>query len=165
MGTTFKGLSRPIIVSFYHRPIDLLSFDLLKNSLSLKKNSSYFVLHELLRWLDHPHFPFPEDSRWSRLWRTDCVPFIPARYVIAVVGCLGFVNVYGLRVNLSVAIVQMVNSTATFRNGSARVGLKQHDLWQKLLAAFIFVSPSTGTRKSKVIMLWEPYLPFIDTTQ
>lgn len=50
------------------------------------------------------------------------MPFIPARYVIAIVGCLGFVNVYGLRVNLSVAIVQMVNSTATFRNGSARVG-------------------------------------------
>lgn len=50
------------------------------------------------------------------------MPFIPARYVIAVVGCLGFVNVYGLRVNLSVAIVQMVNSTAVHRNGStARV--------------------------------------------
>lgn len=60
-------------------------------------------------------------SGLQKLWRFDCLPCIPVRYRIALVACLGFVNVYGLRVNLSVAIVQMVSSTATYRNGSAKV--------------------------------------------
>ncbi len=68
----------------------------------------------------------------SGLMRVDCFPCIPARYMIAVVGCLGFVNVYALRVNLSVAVVQMDASTATVHNGSARVKansyLKSHDM-------------------------------------
>lgn len=36
----------------------------------------------------------------------------PARYVLTLLGFLGFCNVYALRVNLSVAIVSMVNQTA-----------------------------------------------------
>lgn len=36
---------------------------------------------------------------------------IPCRYSLALMGCFGFVNVYALRVNLSVALVAMVNST------------------------------------------------------
>lgn len=57
-----------------------------------------------------------------RSWlKRDCCPCIPARYVLAVMSSLGFVNVYALRVNLSVAIVEMSNDTATLRNGSARV--------------------------------------------
>jgi hypothetical protein len=35
-----------------------------------------------------------------------------ARYVMAFMGFLGFANVYAMRVNLSVAIVAMVNNTA-----------------------------------------------------
>ena len=58
---------------------------------------------------------------WRRVWSFDCLPCIPARYTLAFVSCLGFVNVYALRVNLSVAIVQMVNSTATLRNNTAEV--------------------------------------------
>lgn len=58
----------------------------------------------------------PNDSRSAantlkRLWRTDWFPWIPARYVLAIMGCLGFVNVYILRVNLSMALVVMVNNT------------------------------------------------------
>ena len=53
--------------------------------------------------------------------KRNCCPCIPARYVLAVMSSLGFVNVYALRVNLSVAIVEMSNDTATLRNGSARV--------------------------------------------
>ncbi|XP_034257092.1 sialin [Thrips palmi] len=37
---------------------------------------------------------------------------IPARYVFAVLGSIGFAIIYGLKVNLSVAIVAMVNHTA-----------------------------------------------------
>lgn len=58
-----------------------------------------------------------------QFWRTDCLPCIPARYALAIVSCLGFINVYALRVNLSVAIVQMDNSTATLRNNSAMVSI------------------------------------------
>ena len=62
---------------------------------------------------------------WRRYWSYDCLPCIPARYSLALVSCLGFVNVYALRVNLSVAIVQMVNSTTTTlgnQSGTAEVG-------------------------------------------
>ncbi|KAF8787065.1 sialin-like [Argiope bruennichi] len=38
---------------------------------------------------------------------------IPARYVLTILGFLGFCNVYALRVNLSVALVAMVNVTET----------------------------------------------------
>ena len=58
---------------------------------------------------------------WARVWHTDIFPCIPARYVLAVVSSLGFVNVFALRVNLSVAIVQMDVTTATLTNHSARV--------------------------------------------
>ena len=53
--------------------------------------------------------------------RRDYCPCIPARYVLALMTCLGLTVVYGLRVNLSVAIVQMDNDTATVYNGSAEV--------------------------------------------
>ncbi len=78
----------------------------------------------VISWVQSILIVIAGGSAFSRLWRTDWVPCIPARYAIAVVGCLGFVNVYALRVNLSVTIIQMVNATATPRNGSARVCLK-----------------------------------------
>ena len=37
--------------------------------------------------------------------------YMPARYVLAALSCSGFCVVYLLRVNLSVALVAMVNST------------------------------------------------------
>jgi len=40
-----------------------------------------------------------------------CVGFPSARLVLAVMGFLGMINCYTLRVNLSVAIVAMVNTT------------------------------------------------------
>lgn len=40
---------------------------------------------------------------------TDC---LKARHVLGILGFLGFANVYAMRVNLSVAIVAMVNHTA-----------------------------------------------------
>ena len=38
---------------------------------------------------------------------------ISARYALALFSLLGFVNVYAMRVNLSVALVPMVNHTET----------------------------------------------------
>ena len=54
-------------------------------------------------------------SIWNvlkRLYHRDCLPCIPVRYVLAFVSFLGFVNVYILRVNLSMAIIQMVDTTS-----------------------------------------------------
>ena len=65
----------------------------------------------------------------GRLWRLSLAPCIPARYTLAVLSFLGFVNVYALRVNLSVAIVEMVNSTAVAHSGynaPVRVTLYTH---------------------------------------
>ena len=63
--------------------------------------------------------PRRELSTIHRLRRTNFFPWIPARYALAILSFLGFFNVYALRVNLSVAIVQMDNSTAQqFRHGA-----------------------------------------------
>lgn len=42
--------------------------------------------------------------------------WISARYILAFAACLGFMNVYGLRVNLSLALVAMINNTATHQH-------------------------------------------------
>lgn len=41
-----------------------------------------------------------------------CTDVVPSRWIFAVLGCIGFMIVYGLKVNLSVAIIAMVNHTA-----------------------------------------------------
>lgn len=40
---------------------------------------------------------------------------VPARYVLAILGSIGMAIVYGLKVNLSVAMVAMVNHTEVHR--------------------------------------------------
>ena len=57
----------------------------------------------------------------TRIWHTDWCPWIPARYVLAVMSFLGFVNVYALRVNLSMALVVMVNNTEDAHLNNVRI--------------------------------------------
>ena len=52
----------------------------------------------------------------------DYFPCIPARYVLSVMGSLGFLIVYALRVNISVALVAMVNETASSSGPHKRAG-------------------------------------------
>ena len=65
-----------------------------------------------------PFLPSDNDvsssGRWSvrSLWYADLLPIMPARYMLAIMGFLGFFNVSALAVNLSMAIVAMVNETA-----------------------------------------------------
>lgn len=42
---------------------------------------------------------------------------IPKRYILLILVFLGFVNIYGLRINLNVALVAMVNNRTYTRNG------------------------------------------------
>jgi len=55
-----------------------------------------------------PGAPTPPRPPWT----------VSARGVLAVMGFLGFANVYAMRVNLSVAIVAMINNTAIATNNS-----------------------------------------------
>jgi len=64
----------------------------------------------------------PQQPRSRGCLGRDYFPCVPARYVLAVISSLGFFNVYALRVNLSVAMVEMDNDT-TKHSGSARVNL------------------------------------------
>lgn len=45
--------------------------------------------------------------------------YLPCRYALAILSCAGFCVVYLLRVNLSVALVAMVNSTYANAKASA----------------------------------------------
>ena len=51
-----------------------------------------------------------------------CCVCLPKRYLVAILSFFGFVNVYALRVNLSVGLVAMVsNSTKKYPNGTEYV--------------------------------------------
>lgn len=51
-----------------------------------------------------------------------CFNCLPKRYMVALLSFLGFVNVYSLRVNLSVALVAMVSNKTRFHpNGTEYV--------------------------------------------
>ncbi|CAB3367103.1 Hypothetical predicted protein [Cloeon dipterum] len=52
------------------------------------------------------------DSSVSRSGGCRFPAWLPARYIFAVLGSIGFAIIYGLKVNLSVCIVAMINSTA-----------------------------------------------------
>jgi MFS family permease len=70
------------------------------------------------------------------LLRKDCCPCIPARYVLAVMGFLGFMNVYALRANLSMAIIKMVNSSANATLHDQFNWSKEEEGW--ILSAFFY---------------------------
>lgn len=53
-------------------------------------------------------------SRSLSPWSTGC--FIPVRYMVGVFLMFGYANVYALRVNLSVAIVVMVENHTAFKD-------------------------------------------------
>lgn len=70
-----------------------------------------------------------------------CCSCIPKRYMVAFLSFLGFVNVYSLRVNLSVAIVAMVTSkTDVYPNGTIyEVSAPEFD-WDSKLQGFLLSS-------------------------
>lgn len=55
----------------------------------------------------------------------DCGCFgLPKRYIIAVLSGLGFCISFGIRCNLGVAIVEMVNNNTVYINGTAVMQVK-----------------------------------------
>ncbi|XP_065191709.1 sialin-like [Sycon ciliatum] len=59
---------------------------------------------------DHGLISYSSSNSLSEDGCCSCMPYMPARYMLAILSFLGFANVYALRVNLSVAIVAMVQS-------------------------------------------------------
>ena len=67
-----------------------------------------------------------------------CCPCLPKRYLVAILSFLGFVNVYALRVNLSVALVDMVgNKTDFYPNGTEYVTRGPHFNWDTTTQGFV----------------------------
>ena len=62
-----------------------------------------------------------------------CCAWLPQRYILAMLSFVGFLIVYALRVNLSVAIVLMDNSTSTRSHHAAPVSLRCQ-LWRVISA-------------------------------
>lgn len=56
----------------------------------------------------------------------DCGCFgLPKRYIIAILSGLGFCISFGIRCNLGVAIVEMVNNNTVYINGTAVIQVKK----------------------------------------
>jgi len=56
----------------------------------------------------------PNSTKNTRTQENCCCSCLPKRYLVAILSFFGFVNVYALRVNLSVALVAMVSNTTRF---------------------------------------------------
>jgi len=70
-----------------------------------------------------------------------CCSYLPKRYLVALLSFLGFVNVYSLRVNLSVALVAMVsNKTRFYPNGTEYVVAPAEFDWDPKLQGFLLSS-------------------------
>ncbi|KAI1883866.1 hypothetical protein AGOR_G00236440 [Albula goreensis] len=62
--------------------------------------------------------PVAAAPRRAPLWDCSCCG-LPKRYIIAVLSGLGFCISFGIRCNLGVAIVEMVNNNTVYINGTA----------------------------------------------
>ena len=93
----------------------------------------------------------------ERLWRRSPAPCIPARYSLAVLSFLGFMNTFALRINLSVAIVEMVNSTAVAHRAPVRVRL-EHVLLKHIITRSLSFSIGSCMGRSFWITIFS-YLP------
>ena len=58
-----------------------------------------------------------KDSKLAESSKLSFSRGIPKRYVLLFLVFLGFVNIYGLRINLNVALVAMVNNRTSVRGG------------------------------------------------
>lgn len=71
---------------------------------------------------DNDMYSYDEESPRKQPRDLCCCSCLPKRYLVAILSFFGFVNVYALRVNLSVALVAMVsNTTGHYENGTAYV--------------------------------------------
>ena len=70
-----------------------------------------------------------------------CVfPYFPRRYLVAILSFFGLVNIYALRVNLSVAIVDMVANKTAYINGTDIVTENAEFIWNSTMQGVILSS-------------------------
>lgn len=71
----------------------------------------------------------PEMVEEKELPVVDCTCFgLPRRYIIAILSGIGFCISFGIRCNLGVAIVSMVNSHTIFRDNKEIVVVRSRDI-------------------------------------
>lgn len=64
----------------------------------------------------------------------DCGCFgLPKRYIIAILSGLGFCISFGIRCNLGVAIVEMVNNNTVYINGTAVMQVKNENAFRSFI--------------------------------
>ncbi|XP_058718895.1 vesicular glutamate transporter 3-like isoform X2 [Poecile atricapillus] len=68
--------------------------------------------------------PVPASSRRPALWECYCCG-LPKRYIIAIMSGLGFCISFGIRCNLGVAIVEMVNNNTVYVDGKPELRTAQ----------------------------------------
>lgn len=76
-----------------------------------------------------------------------CLPYVPRRYVLAILGFLGFINVYALRAILSVAVVNMEKE---FNYSGSEKGL----LLASFFIGYIFPQVPAGWLASRLGAKW-----------
>ncbi|XP_057302082.1 sialin-like [Hydractinia symbiolongicarpus] len=87
---------------------------------------------------DNDMYSYDEESPRKQPRDLCCCSCLPKRYLVAILSFFGFVNVYALRVNLSVALVAMVsNTTGHYENGTAYVISPPEFDWDSRLRGFI----------------------------
>ncbi len=97
----------------------------------------------------------------NSFWQLKCLQCIPTRYTIVLVTFLGFVNVYALRVNLSMAIVAMVNNSAVNNPGNSsshKSHLVRPSLFENPFSLVTLIIPMvtsnmTGAQHNKVLCM------------
>uniref|UniRef100_A0A1B6DA23 Sialin n=1 Tax=Clastoptera arizonana TaxID=38151 RepID=A0A1B6DA23_9HEMI len=79
--------------------------------------------------------------------------WIPKRYCIAILGFLGFANIYALRVNMSVAIVSMTSNRTLLTNGS-KIIIDAEFPWDRSVQGIILGSFFYGYILTQVLGGW-----------
>lgn len=86
-------------------------WQVIQKVISMKKRTNQLVLYHLKV---HVWIGINKVSIFCILVE-DTKDFLKSRHILGILGFLGFANVYAMRVNLSVAIVAMVNANSTIQ--------------------------------------------------
>lgn len=86
---------------------------------------------------------------YDAIWYFPFFPaFIPARYILSVLGSIAMAIIYGLKVNLSVAMVAMVNHTAVSKSSHDHDGPSLSNITREECEAEVRNTTGAGSQVS-----------------